>query len=153
MRAAARNPQRAARPNCLSSRKLRIPAYVCSQKASLRRCVCHASGDGDESSAEDGDPTTPQEPPPSQDESETEEIREQVLTTDGDSPAIELQRRAQYVREYFQSSYDPMYNGKWVDIQGAEMKMPDYDFSEYDWMARVPSDIGWPMFWECAFTH
>lgn len=46
--------------------------------------------------------------------------------------------------------YDPMFNGKWVEVEGVEVKMPDYDFSQHDWVMRVESDIGWPMFWRCA---
>lgn len=44
-------------------------------------------------------------------------------------------------------AYDPMVNGKWVEIDGVDVKMPDYDFSQHDWMLRVETDIGWPMFW------
>lgn len=43
--------------------------------------------------------------------------------------------------------YDPMFNGKWVHMDGVDVKMPDYDFSQHDWVTRVESDIGWPMFW------
>ena len=46
--------------------------------------------------------------------------------------------------------YDPMFNGKWVEIDGVEVKMPDYDFSQHDWVLRVDSDIGWTTFWRCA---
>jgi hypothetical protein len=44
--------------------------------------------------------------------------------------------------------YDPMFHGKWVEIDGVEVKMPDYDFSQHDWISRVESDIGWPAFWK-----
>jgi hypothetical protein len=46
--------------------------------------------------------------------------------------------------------YDPMFHGKWVEIDGVEVKMPDYDFSQHDWILRVESDIGWQMFWRYA---
>lgn len=46
--------------------------------------------------------------------------------------------------------YDPMFNGKWVEIDGVDVKMPDYDFSQHDWVLRVETDIGWPMFWRYA---
>jgi hypothetical protein len=52
--------------------------------------------------------------------------------------------------EFDMSGYispDPMFHGKWVEIEGVDVKMPDYDFAEYSWMQRVSSDIGWPAFW------
>eukprot|EP00892_Ulva_mutabilis_P009674 jgi/Ulvmu1/7079/UM033_0140.1 len=146
MRAAVRNTRRAVRLDCRNHRPLSATINGF-QKATYRRLhrlrQCRATSDGDDSSsAEDGDPLPPL---PVYDEGAIEEDNDTFVHQASD---LEMQRRAQFVNEYFQSSYDPMYHGKWVDIQGAEMKMPDYDFSEYDWMSRVPSDIGWPMFWE-----
>lgn len=113
----------------------------------LRRVYVCCAGDAPSDDApEETDPAMPplpmdNEPLPDGDE---------MASESSDPDETEANRRADFVKEYFQSRYDPMYKGKWVDVQGAEMKMPDYDFSNYDWMSRVPTDIGWPMFWECA---
>lgn len=112
--------------------------------------MCHASGNEDAGAAEEGDPMSPQEPPSEQAQDDDKLTDDEILASASPTSESEQARRAQFVEKYFQSKYDPMYHGKWVDIQGAEMKMPDYDFSEYEWMSRVSTDIGWPMFWECV---
>lgn len=107
-----------------------------------RACLCHAGDDREDGAAGEDEFA---------DSQELAGTTGSIAQEPEESESSEEARRAAFIAEYFQSSYDPMYHGKWIDVQGASMKMPDYDFSQYDWMSRVPTDIGWPTFWKCAF--
>lgn len=115
-----------------------------------RACQCQAGDDQTGRSASEDDSARTQESWIPAEGDTNDKVEKESSASAALREASEAASRAEFIAKYFQSSYDPMYHGKWVDIQGAEMKMPDYDFSEDDWMSRVPTDIGWPMFWECV---
>lgn len=71
---------------------------------------------------------------------------------DGDIVFAQRDRQGNLTFEPDVEPHDPMFHGKWVEIDGVEVKMPDYDFSQHDWILRVEDDIGWPTFWKYA-TH
>lgn len=151
MRAAIRNPPRAA-PHCRRSHTscvLNTHWHV--RKAPVgpfrRACLCQAGDDREDGAAGEDELAGLQEL------ADTTETTSEESKEPEDATEAEEARRAEFIAQYFQSSYDPMYHGKWVDVQGASMKMPDYDFSQYDWMSRVPTDIGWPTFWKYVFSR